>query len=132
VNDRAIDWPSAVVATAILTLIGAVTIAGIIKYPTTTEALEIWSTLTPLVGLITGAFVTYFFTRGEIQTAQEQAKEARLLASRQQQQAAITQQALVRVAGALEPSKWDEMLRSEPTLWVAMGASEVFEARAPG
>jgi hypothetical protein len=125
-NDRAIDWPSAVVATAILTLIGAVTIAGIIKYPTTTEALEIWSTLTPLVGLITGAFVTYFFTRGAIQTAEEQAREARMLALKQQQQAAITQQALVRVAGAVEAGKWEEMLRSDPTLRVAIGAGEGF------
>jgi hypothetical protein len=104
-------------------MIGAVTIAGINKYPTTTEALEIWSSLSPVVGLITGAFVTYFFTRGAIQSAHGQARDASLLAARSQERADLTQQALVKVAGIVEPSQWDNLLNADPTIRLAIGGN---------
>jgi hypothetical protein len=121
-NDTAIEWPSAVVATILLVVIGAITIAGIYKYPTTSEALEIWSSLTPLIGLITGAFVTYFFTRGAIQTAQTQAREAAARAASLQERADLAQQALVKVVGVVDPSRWDELVGTDPTVQSALGS----------
>lgn len=122
-NETTIEWPSAVVATVLLIVIGAITVAGIYKYPSTTEALEIWSSLTPLVGLITGAFVTYFFTRGAIQTAQTQARDAAQRAVELQERADRTQQALVKVVGIVEPTRWDELAGSDPTIQSALGGN---------
>lgn len=122
-TDTAIEWPSAIVATVLLLVIGAITVAGINKYPSTAEALEIWSSLTPLIGLITGAFVTYFFTRGAIQTAQTQARDAAQRAVELQERADRTQQALVKVVGIVEPNRWDELTGSDPTIQGALGGN---------
>lgn len=120
-TNTAIEWPSAIVATVLLVVIGGITVAGIWKYDTASEALEIWSSLTPLIGLITGAFVTYFFTRGAIQTAMTQAKEAAALADKQQKRADRTQQALVKVVGVVEPTRWDALIAADPTVQSALG-----------
>lgn len=122
-TDTAIEWPSAVVATVLLVVIGAITVAGIYKYDSTSEALEIWSSLTPLIGLITGAFVTYFFTRGAIQTAHTQAREAAQRAATLQERADRTEQAFVKVAGAVEPARWDELIKADPTIQSAFGGN---------
>jgi hypothetical protein len=71
------DWPSALVALGILALVGAIAISAIVHYNTVDDALKIWSGLTALVGVITGAFVSYFFTRGTVQAAQQTAQVAR-------------------------------------------------------
>jgi hypothetical protein len=69
-NGNQTEWPSAAVAIAILALIGAVTVAAIFRYQTLAEALQIWQAMAALIGIVTGAFVTYFFTRGSVETAQ--------------------------------------------------------------
>jgi hypothetical protein len=70
------DWPSTLVAVAILLLIGAIAITAIIHYSTVDDALKIWTGLTALVGVVTGAFVSYFFTKGTTQAAQQTAQVA--------------------------------------------------------
>ena len=130
-----VGWPSAVVASMIIALIGAVTVAAIIEY-SVGDALKMWGALSGLVGLLTGAFVTYFFTRSAVDTAQEQAKEAQAQTEEARAQAAAaavetaaakstaaqhaaraerTQRALVMLAGHVDPPKW-EALKADPTI----------------
>jgi hypothetical protein len=70
------DWSSALVALGILILVGAIAISAILHYNTVDDALKIWSGLTALVGVVTGAFVSYFFTRGTVQAAQQTVRAA--------------------------------------------------------
>ncbi len=74
------EWPSAVVALGILALITAVGITAMVKY-NAEQALKIWGALSGITGVVTGAFVTYFFTREPIKEAREQrdTAEARTL-----------------------------------------------------
>ena len=60
------------VALGLLGLIAAVGITAILKYQTVEEALKIWGALSGLTGVVTGAFVTYFFTHQQIATAQDE------------------------------------------------------------
>src|SRR3712207_1743936 len=91
-----IEWPSAVVASMLVFLIGAVAVTAIIKYPTVAEALQIWNSLTAVVGVLTGAFVSYFFTRGAVKGAEERANQAQQRADIERARA---RQALAKIAG---------------------------------
>lgn len=116
-------WPSAAVAIAILALIGAVTVAAIFRYSTLTEVLQIWQAMAALIGLVTGAFVTYFFTRGSVESAQEQARDAMRIANQEVRRADATQQALTRAVGLLPPDQF-EGLRQEPEFRMAMSRAD--------
>jgi membrane protein DedA with SNARE-associated domain len=71
---------SGAVAIVPITLVGLATVAAIIKYPTPEEALKLWAALVGIVGVLTGAFVSYFFTRVTVQTATQQVNEVKQLA----------------------------------------------------
>ena len=101
--EKSSDWPAAAVAIAILLLAGAVTIAAINQFDTTAEVLQIWEPMNTLLALFTGAFVTFFFTRGAVQTAQFQARTATLMAAQQERRADATQQALTKAVAMLPP-----------------------------
>lgn len=66
-------WPpaSAVVALGIIALIGAIAVSAILHYASVEDALKFWAALSGLLGLITGVFVTYFFTKGAVDSAQQ-------------------------------------------------------------
>jgi hypothetical protein len=113
-SENQTGWPSAAVAIAILALIGAVTIAAINKYATWNEALQLWQAMTALIGIVTGAFVTYFFTRGAVETAQDQARGAMQIAS---------QQALTKAAGLLDPQQFEGLLL-DPSFRAAMSLAD--------
>jgi hypothetical protein len=122
-SENQATWPSAAVAIAILALIGAVTVAAIFRYSSLDEALQIWQAMAALIGLVTGAFVTYFFTRGSIETAQEQARNAMRMATQEGRRADATQQALTRAVGLLPPDQF-EGLRQEPEFRIAMSVAD--------
>jgi hypothetical protein len=67
------DWAPgpAVVALGIIALVAGITISAIFHYDSVDDALKFWAGLTALVGVITGAFVSYFFTRGTVETAKQ-------------------------------------------------------------
>lgn len=56
------EWPAVVVALGILFLLGAVLVTAAARW-TAADLKEVLSALAPVLGVITGAFVTYFFTR---------------------------------------------------------------------
>lgn len=87
-------WPSATVALALITLIGAITIAAIIKYDNIDDALKFWSALAGLLGVITGAAATYFFTRTSVNAAQAAAQSANQAAQAAAAQAETTSRAV--------------------------------------
>lgn len=116
-NNQA-GWPSAAVAIAILAMIGAVTIAAITSDYTLSETLQIWQAMTAIIGLVTGAFVTYFFTRSAVDTAQGQAHGAMQLAAQEARRADATQQALTKAVGLLQPEQWSA-LQEDPAFRLA-------------
>lgn len=125
-----IGWPSAVVGVAVILVVGAITITAIQAYDSVDDALKFWTALSSLVGIITGAFVTYFFTRGSVQQAQQQAEAQRQMVEQVQEQveglqtdAAASQKALSVVAGELDPGKWKD-LKEEPTVARALAPSD--------
>jgi membrane protein YqaA with SNARE-associated domain len=65
-KDGSSAWPSAFVAACVMLFLAGVTIAAIVEYPVD-DALKVWAALGSVAGVITGAFVAYFFTRGTVQ-----------------------------------------------------------------
>ena len=53
----------------ILAAITAIAITAITQYSNADEALKIWSALAGLLGVVTGAIGTYFFTRQDAEKA---------------------------------------------------------------
>jgi hypothetical protein len=118
-TEKPSEWPAAAVAITVLVLVGAVTIAAIFNSNNQMEeALKIWEPMSALLALFTGAFVTFFFTRSSVQAAQFQARNAILLAEQQQRRAELTQQALTKAAGELEPETW-KRLSNDPVVGLA-------------
>lgn len=113
---QAVSWQSAAVAIAIIAIVGAIAITAIAKYSTVDEALKFWSALSGLVGLITGALVTYFFSRGNIQQAQAEKNQAV-----QQSQAATADktaalQAAGVLAGHMDKDDFQQLKETEPAV----------------
>ncbi len=69
---------SVIVAVTLLAVIASVGIAAIIKYETVEDALKIWGALSGLMGVVTGVFVTYFFTHPQIVEAERKVAEAQV------------------------------------------------------
>jgi hypothetical protein len=130
--DDTAKW-SAVVAIVILVVIGAIAVTAVIRY-SVADAKTVLDWLGPLIGVVTGAFVGYFFTRGEVKTAnqlaQTSAQQARTstdaaaaaveTADRAQEQAAKLSKAVTKVAGRLSPREFRAMLASDETVRAAL------------
>jgi len=71
-KDESSAWPSAVVAARVMLFLAGATITAIIEYPVD-DALKVWASLGSVAGVITGAFVAYFFTRGTVQAVAQAA-----------------------------------------------------------
>jgi hypothetical protein len=69
------DWPAVVVAVALLAVIGAVLLTGTIRW-SQNEVADLFTTLSPVIGVVTGAFVTYFFTRQAAASAAGSAQDS--------------------------------------------------------
>jgi hypothetical protein len=69
-------WPGAAVAIALIALVTAVAVTSIIKYPIN-DFLKVWEALAGIVGVITGAVVTYFFMKATLIETQRQLDVAR-------------------------------------------------------
>jgi uncharacterized membrane protein HdeD (DUF308 family) len=118
-----VQWQSVVVAVAVIAVVGGIALAAIAKYSTVDEALKFWSALSGLVGLITGAFVTYFFSRGTIQQAQQEKSQAQQEKSQaiQQTQAATADkmtalQAVGVLAGHMDKDSFQQLKETEPVV----------------
>src|SRR6478672_535460 len=69
------EWPAVVVAVGILVLLGAVLVSATIRW-TASDMRDLVGTLAPVLGVVTGAFVTYFFTRQANSAAMTAANKA--------------------------------------------------------
>ncbi len=69
------EWPAVVVATGILVLLGGVLITATARW-TAADLKDLIGTLSPVLGVVTGAFVTYFFTRQAAASATGAARDA--------------------------------------------------------
>jgi hypothetical protein len=71
----AVEWPSAVVALALILFLGVLMCVALARF-NMDEVLKLWAALGTIAGLIVGTFGTYFFTReatqARIQAAQAQ------------------------------------------------------------
>ena len=111
-KDAEISWPSAVVACALIVMVSAIGITAIIRY-SVTDALKVWTALGPVIGVITGAFVTYFFTRKAVAAEKEHAVVA-------EKRMAETRAALTRVAGHVPQDLWPNIIASDPAVAKAL------------
>jgi hypothetical protein len=78
---------------------------AILHYSTVDDAQKIWTGLTALIGVITGAFVSYFFTRGTVQAASQSADAA-------QQAVQVTQQSLQTAQQIAQSTQQNAMAQS--------------------
>jgi ABC-type nickel/cobalt efflux system permease component RcnA len=76
------DWTAVVVAVAILILLGAVLVTATARW-TAADVRGLVETLAPVLGVVTGAFVTYFFTRQANVAATNAAQTANDVAARE-------------------------------------------------
>jgi uncharacterized membrane protein HdeD (DUF308 family) len=92
------EWPAVVVALGILILLGGVLVTATARW-TAADLKDVIGTLAPVLGVVTGAFVTYFFTR--------QANMAATNASLSAADAAVDQAASAKkeLAGQIERSQ---------------------------
>jgi len=82
-----------IVALGLLALIGAISVSAIFNYSTVDDALEFWSVLSGLVGVVTGAFVAFFFTRATVQAATLGTEALKGVAEKAQEQSDARQKA---------------------------------------
>lgn len=127
----------AVVALGILALIGAITISAIFHYTSVDDALKFWSALAGLAGVVTGAFVSFFFTRATVQTARQsvetlqrttsqarqQTTEATQLASKATQRAETSDHALTATFGLIHDDVLLEQVMKHPAVVKALELS---------
>lgn len=69
------QWPAAVVAVAILVIIGILMTVALVRHKFE-DSLKLWGAMGSLLGVITGMAGTYFFTRDQIVQAERQADRA--------------------------------------------------------
>jgi uncharacterized membrane protein HdeD (DUF308 family) len=113
---QTVSWQSAVVAIAVIAVVGGIAIAAIVKYSTVDDALKFWSALSGLVGLITGAFVTYFFSRGTVQQAQQEKSQAVQQTRVATAEKATALQAAGVLAGHMDKDSFQQLKESEPAV----------------
>ena len=113
---QTVAWQSVVVAVAVIGVVGAIAITAIAKYSTVDEALKLWSALSGLVGLITGAFVTYFFTRGTIQQAQQEKSQAIQQTRIATAEKTTALQAAGVLAGHMDKDSFQQLKETEPAV----------------
>jgi hypothetical protein len=121
-RDSVIGWPSAIVACTFVALVGTVTTAAIVRYDVD-AALKIWAALGSIVGVLTGAFVTYFFTSAAVAgakentaTAQAQAAQAATGTAAARALADDRLAAIAKVAGLVEKDLWIKTLAADSML----------------
>ena len=122
-----INAGSVVVAVVLLLLLGTILSIGAVRYDEGDLA-KLVGALGPILGVISGAFVTYFFSRSAVQTSADTAQKASDTA---QQAQAATQQAQARsktlhnaltdVFSAL-PDDQSNRMRQRPAVTEALGA----------
>lgn len=71
-------WQSVVVAICIIGFVLTITVVAIKRYNTADDALKIIGAFSGILGIMSGAFVTYFFTRDSINEAKERANEYKI------------------------------------------------------
>jgi hypothetical protein len=115
-QQQIIQWPAALVAGMLLLLVGSITVSAIFKYGTTKEALEIWAALSGIVGVISGAFVTYFFTQGTVSAVREQQTQTRERAN----DATAAFSAVVASVGGREEETLNKLKQANPAVRKAL------------
>lgn len=79
-------WQSVIVALGILALLSGITITAIRKFSSVDDVLKVIGAFTGILGVITGSFVTYFFTRQPVAELQKQASAYQTRAIRAEQE----------------------------------------------
>jgi hypothetical protein len=87
---NSVDLGSTLVAITLLVLLGVVLAIGAARYKEADLA-KLLGALGPLLGIVTGSFVTYFFTRSAVQTSTQAAQSNSQTAETAQTQANTAQ-----------------------------------------
>jgi hypothetical protein len=113
----------------LVVLVGTVTTAAIIRYDVD-SALKVWAALGSVIGVLTGAFVTYFFTRGALEAQKKNTALAEKHAADAEREAAAARSladdrlaGLAKAAGLLPRRVWAATLAADPVLARALKAA---------
>ena len=68
---QAVEWPSALVAISLITLIAVVMVIAMFRYKFS-EAIQIWGAMGSIVGVLVGITSSYFFTRPVVRGLEKQ------------------------------------------------------------
>jgi hypothetical protein len=123
------DWPAVVVALGILLLLGAVLVTATARW-TERDMRDLLAGLAPVLGVVTGAFVTYFFTRQATATAQSMAASASRQADSvqvrfdSQLQRTRSLHNALSTALAMVDTETAGRMRQDPTIRAALGPVE--------
>ncbi|MFN2568930.1 MAG: hypothetical protein ABR564_04940 [Candidatus Dormibacteria bacterium] len=120
-SNDGIGWQSALVALGFLALVAAITVSAIARYPVD-DALKIWTPLIALLGVVSGAFISYFFTRTALLRIALQARAAEARAETSAARVDQLEIALRHLAGRLDPDVWRALLE-DPAIARAAEAS---------
>jgi hypothetical protein len=119
-SNRSVEWPSALVGTALILVLGGIMVTGVAHYQSVDDALKLFGGLSALVGVVTGAFVSYFFTRGTIQQANQVAAQHAERADAEAGKANAAQSALTLAVAHLTPADFKK-IQMEPAVRTALG-----------
>jgi hypothetical protein len=79
--ESSIEWTSTIVAVALILFLAIIMVIALTRY-TIDEVLKLWAGLGTIVGILTGTFGTYFFTRqsaeAKVQAAQAKVEKAQV------------------------------------------------------
>jgi hypothetical protein len=97
-----------VVAVALIACIVIIMVAAIVKY-SVQDVIKIWSILGVLTGLVTGSVGSYFFTKPQLDAAQQRAQTA---ASNSQQIAELSDKVGLENLASMSPTETSTLLHN--------------------
>ena len=93
--------PQVIIAVALMALIGSIMITAIIKYDIE-KVLRMWGALGAITGVLAGSMITYFFSKAEIETAEQKAEDANVSAGKAEKRAFQAQQEIIHYRGKID------------------------------
>jgi MFS superfamily sulfate permease-like transporter len=117
---RSPAWPSTLVAIAVLTLVGWISVTVIQKYGTVDDMVKGMAVFSGLVGVITGAFVSYFFTHQTVEDARQSAAQATNTARTAEEKKDKAMAGLTALAGQLPRDQFDKLRKDDPAVRQAL------------
>jgi len=97
-----VEWPSAIVASVLIVCLTIILTAAVIRYKID-EVVKLAGYFTGFLGLLMGAFITYFFTREQAQRQELQIKTIESAFQASEEQKSTAAKRVLKIAAQLKP-----------------------------